>query len=111
MATWNGAPTLAKVLEACCRLAPPEGGRSLLVDDGCTDGTGEVLAGFSARLPLRIVTQERRGRNAALNLALQPALANHDADARMRRRREVEARHTPQLLDERVRAFYAGLLP
>ena len=80
MATWNGAPTLPKVLEACCRLAPPEGGWSLLViDDGSTDGTREVLAGFSARLPLRFVTQARRGKNAALNLALQLALAHDDA--------------------------------
>jgi glycosyltransferase involved in cell wall biosynthesis len=77
MATWNGAPTLPRVLEACCRLQAPEGGWSLLiVDDGCTDSTREVVAGFADRLPLRLVSQARRGKNAALNLALQ--LAHED---------------------------------
>jgi glycosyltransferase involved in cell wall biosynthesis len=81
MATWNGAPTLPKVLEACCRLAPPADGWSLLiVDDGSTDGTREVIGDFAARLPLRLVSQARRGKHAALNLALQLSLAHGDAE-------------------------------
>jgi glycosyltransferase involved in cell wall biosynthesis len=94
MATWNGAPTLPKVLEACCRLAPPADGWSLLiVDDGSTDGTREVIGDFAARLPLQLVSQARRA-----------AMALHA-------RAEVEANYAPQLMAQRVRAFYAGLLP
>lgn len=76
MTTWNGAATLPKVLEACCQLQAPAGGWALLVvDDGSDDGSADILAGFAARLPLRVLGQPRRGRHAARNHALQQALA------------------------------------
>jgi glycosyltransferase involved in cell wall biosynthesis len=76
MATCNGAATLPKVLDAYCRLVVPEGGWSLLIaDDGSTDGTPELIASFAARLPLRFFSQPRRGKNAALNAAIELALS------------------------------------
>ncbi|MEO7497679.1 MAG: glycosyltransferase [Massilia sp.] len=81
MATCNGAATLPKTLGAFTRLAAPRGRWSLLVvDDGSTDATAAVLAEFAQRLPLRFVRQDRSGKNAALNLALQLALDHDPAD-------------------------------
>jgi glycosyltransferase involved in cell wall biosynthesis len=81
MATFNGAATLPKVLEAYCRLiAPPGGWQAVIADTGSTDGTRLLLEEYAGRLPLRYVCEPRRGKNAALNAALDAALAQRDAD-------------------------------
>ncbi|TFW14752.1 glycosyltransferase [Massilia arenosa] len=75
MATFNGASTLPKVLEAYCRLEPPDGGWVLrIVDDGSTDTTADLLASYRDRLPLQLLHKPRGGKSAALNLALECAL-------------------------------------
>ncbi|NML60336.1 glycosyltransferase [Massilia sp. RP-1-19] len=77
MATCNGALTLPKVLAAYARLEHPgEAWKLFVVNDGSTDGTGAILAGFAAALPLTVIDQDRKGKNAALNAALAVALAN-----------------------------------
>jgi glycosyltransferase involved in cell wall biosynthesis len=66
---------LCPVLEAYCRLAvPPDGWRLLVVDNGSTDGTAELLASYS-RLCLRRLHEPQPGKNRALNRALAEALA------------------------------------
>lgn len=76
MATRDGLGTLPKVLDAYCRLMPPAGGwRLLIIDNGSTDGTAELLAGYASRLPLRRLHEARAGKNRALNSALDDALA------------------------------------
>lgn len=82
MATRDGAETLPQVLEAYCRLAVPPGGwRLLVVDNGSTDGTAELLASYSRLLPLRRLHEPQPGKNRALNRALAEALATpFDAD-------------------------------
>jgi glycosyltransferase involved in cell wall biosynthesis len=69
--THNGAETLPLVLDAMLRLHPPEGDWELVVaDDGSTDATARVVGSYSGRLPVKYVAQERRGKSAALNVAL-----------------------------------------
>jgi len=46
----------------------------VVVDDGSSDDTGEVLTRFAGRLPLRHQRQTNRGRSAARNAAVQAAV-------------------------------------
>jgi glycosyltransferase involved in cell wall biosynthesis len=82
MATYNGAATLPKVLDAYCRLVAPRGGwRVVVADNGSTDGTRALLATYAGRLPLVVVSEPRRGKNAALNAALRTALQSRGDEA------------------------------
>jgi glycosyltransferase involved in cell wall biosynthesis len=75
MATYNGAATLPKVLEAYCALAaPPDGWQLIIIDNGSTDASSDIAAGFAERLPLQLLHEPRRGKNAALNTGLRHAL-------------------------------------
>ncbi len=70
-ATRNRAHAIPRVLEAFTGLQSPEGGWKLVViDNGSSDGTLEVLQGFAGRLPLTILSCPKPGKNRALNLAL-----------------------------------------
>ncbi len=74
MATRNGAGWIGKSLDSLCALAPPTGGwRLIIVNNGSTDETGQILARYAERLPLCIVHSTRPGKNAALNLGLAHA--------------------------------------
>ncbi|WP_432377856.1 glycosyltransferase [Duganella sp. P38] len=80
MATRDGAATLPKVLDAYCRLATPAGGwRLLVVDNGSSDGTPQLLASYTGRLPLQVLLEPQAGKNRALNCALEMALADIDS--------------------------------
>lgn len=71
MATYNGETTLPEVLEAFCELESPDGAWKLvIVDNGSTDHTKEIIASFSQCLPLTYLFESRRGKNAALNTGL-----------------------------------------
>jgi len=81
MATFNGITTLPKVLDAYCQLERPQGGWQLIIaDDGSDDGTPELLKQYASRLPLTVINRERGGKNAALNAALDLALAESGTD-------------------------------
>lgn len=81
MATYNGAATLPGTLDACCRLQPPDQPWQLLVvDNGSTDDTPAILARYLARLPLQCLHEGRRGKNFALNTALDSLPAPVAAD-------------------------------
>jgi glycosyltransferase involved in cell wall biosynthesis len=71
MATHNGARTLPRVLDAFGRLHPPEGGWKLVaVNNGSTDGTGEILTAFTGRLPIECLTEGTVAQNRARNRGL-----------------------------------------
>jgi glycosyltransferase involved in cell wall biosynthesis len=71
LATYNGAKTLPEVLSAYCALDPPVGGWKLvIVDNGSTDHTQEIIAAFRHDLPLTYLYEPKQGKNAALNTGL-----------------------------------------
>jgi len=72
MATHNGAPTLPRVLDAYCKLdVPPGGWKLVIVNNGSTDDTKQILDSFEKRLPLRCITEPKPGKSAALNTGLE----------------------------------------
>lgn len=71
MASRNGGRTLPRVLAAYTEMRPPEGGWKLvLVDNDSDDDTAEIAGSFADRLPLLVLSEPRRGKNRALNAAL-----------------------------------------
>jgi glycosyltransferase involved in cell wall biosynthesis len=71
MATYNGARTLPKVLDAYCKLDSPEGGwKLIIVDNGSTDNTKETITPFEPHLPLTYVFEPTLGKSTALNTGL-----------------------------------------
>ena len=71
IATYNGANTLQKALPAYCQLQSPNGGwRLVIVDNGSTDTTKEIVLSFVDRLPLTYLSEFSKGKNAALNTGL-----------------------------------------
>jgi hypothetical protein len=69
--TYNGAATLPRTLAAFEALqAPPDGWRLVAVDNGSADDSGAILARHADRLPMTLLVEPRRGKNAALNSAL-----------------------------------------
>jgi len=72
MATHNGARTLPEVLDAYCKLDSPDGGWKLvIVDNGSTDRTKEIITSFRSRLPLTYVFEPALGKSTALNTGLR----------------------------------------
>jgi glycosyltransferase involved in cell wall biosynthesis len=72
LATRNGSGTLPGVLESFTRLhVPPSGWKLVVVDNGSTDQTCEIVASFRASLPVTYVFEGRIGKNVALNTGLK----------------------------------------
>ncbi len=74
IATWNGAPTLARTLEAMTLLEVPDDGYEIIVvDNASTDETPAIIDRFKDRLPLTHLHEARRGKAHALNTAIEAA--------------------------------------
>ncbi len=71
MATRNGSRTLTGVLETFAHVrAPASGWKLIVVDNGSTDQTREIIESFRDTLPLTYVFEGNLGKNAALNMGL-----------------------------------------
>lgn len=112
--SFRGASRLPRLLESLCaqRLEPNPGWEAIIVLDGVEDQSPDVLAGYSRRLNLRVITFERnRGRSAALNAGFAAAqgavLIRCDDD--LRPQPDFVARHVMHHRAEPVGAV--GLCP
>ena len=71
MPTFNRSTVLRQPLEALCRVRAGELSIEIVViDNGSTDDTPQVLREFSSRLPLRQIYEPNAGKSNALNRAL-----------------------------------------
>lgn len=71
IATRNGSRTLPGILDAFTRVQVPSSGWKLvIVDNGSTDRTREIIESFQTVLPVTYVFEESSGKNAALNTGL-----------------------------------------
>jgi glucosyl-dolichyl phosphate glucuronosyltransferase len=71
-ATFNGAKWIEQVLEGYAReLGSEVSWRLLIVDNGSTDETVEIIRRYADILPLKQIHEEKPGKNAALNTALK----------------------------------------
>jgi glycosyltransferase involved in cell wall biosynthesis len=75
LCTRNRAASLAQALGSMAAMRRPEGldWRLIVVDNGSTDGTPEVVAGFADRLPARCIKEPRAGLSHARNAAVAAA--------------------------------------
>src|SRR5579872_658356 len=77
LAVYNGAEFIRRKLECLCSLDyPPEYLQILVISDGSTDGTDEIVQSFAAqpgRPSVRLLRIARAGKAAALNAALAEA--------------------------------------
>lgn len=72
--TYNGASWLGETLESVCAQSHAAA-EIIVIDDGSTDQTAEVLARFQRRI--RILRQERGGIGAARNRGIQAATGDY----------------------------------
>jgi glycosyltransferase involved in cell wall biosynthesis len=85
--THNRAPVLRQTLECLAALSYSGGWQVLVVDNGCTDGTGATVRAAQQHfpVPLRCLSEPRLGKYGALNTAIgtvdTPLVAATDDDA------------------------------
>lgn len=72
LATRNRASLLRQVLNRYCLLLQPHGGWELiLVDNGSSDETKDVVSSFAQHLPARYTLEPREGKNIALRTGFE----------------------------------------
>ena len=75
--TYNGSPTIGRMLQRFCELdQPPCDLEILMIDNGSSDATVIVAQPFVDRLPLKILQERKRGKNRALNHGIKFAKGN-----------------------------------
>jgi glycosyltransferase involved in cell wall biosynthesis len=105
---YNKRPFLPVVLPAVAAECADVGGEIIIVDDGSTDGSGEILERFCATNPAcRLIRQANAGPPAAVNAgfraATMPYVRPIDAD-------DIPVRSSTRVMLEALKGASAGLI-
>ena len=81
LCTRNRAEQLRSTLESATRMRIPDGlaWEFVLVDNGSTDHTADVVADFEGRLPIRRVVETTPGLSNARNCGVAAARGDHNS--------------------------------
>ncbi len=67
----NGSRYVKRMMDSLLAAHEPAGGWKLVaVDNGSTDGTGDIMRSYEGRLPVTVLVEPVAGKNKALNRAL-----------------------------------------
>lgn len=70
--TLNGEKILHQTLQAFLKIKSPPGGFCIIaVDNGSEDSSFDIISQYLEKLPIRLLTEPKRGKNFALNAALE----------------------------------------
>ena len=109
---YNEAPTAGLVLWKVRQVFTtfPREYQLLVCDDGSTDGTAALLAGYAKVLPMSVVThRERRGYAKSLEELLGLALQRTDRPKRdCAITLHADFSHSPEVLEEMVKRLESG---
>lgn len=70
--TFNGENTLHQTLQAFLKIKSPPGGYTILiVNNGSDDNSFNIISEYLGKLPIKLITEPKRGKNFALNSAIK----------------------------------------
>lgn len=74
LATYNNALYLRDLLNSLTHCRHPDYWEMIIVDNGSSDNTREVVTEYSDQLPITYLSEERKGKSHALNFGIRHAI-------------------------------------
>ncbi len=105
---YNEAAGLPHLLKTAERTGGGAGWRTIVVDDGSTDGTGDVARGFAAGMPVTVIVHpENRGLATAIRTGIEDACRQASPDDVIVTM-DADNTHSPEQIPAMVEAIRGG---
>jgi glycosyltransferase involved in cell wall biosynthesis len=101
---YNGQDFILRALQSIeNQTLPPE--KIIVVDDGSTDATGEILQTYRGRVPLKIITKEHSGLSATRNIGIAHCTSAYVAFL------DADDEWVPRKLERQLQVFHRAEFP